>query len=136
MNILLTGVGGFIGFHLATELLSQGHHVIGVDNLNSYYDPKLKRDRINNLVKLKKKFKFYKEDISSNKFIKKFLAKKFDIIINLAAQAGVRYSLKNPHAYVNSNLVGFVNTIELAKRKKIKQICPRRHPQKRFILPH
>ncbi len=120
MNILLTGVGGFIGFHLAKELLSQGHYVIGVDNLNSYYDPKLKRDRINNLIKLKKKFKFYKENISSNKFIKKFLAKKFDIIINLAAQAGVRYSLKNPHAYVNSNLVGFVNTIELAKRKKIK----------------
>ena len=120
MNILLTGVGGFIGFHLAKKLLSQGHNVIGVDNLNSYYNPKLKRDRINDLSKLKKKFKFHKQDISSNKFIKKFLIKKFDIIINLAAQAGVRYSLKNPHAYVNSNLVGFVNIIELAKRKKIK----------------
>ena len=61
MNILLTGVGGFIGFHLAKELLSQGHHVIGVDNLNSYYDPKLKKDRINNLIKLKKNLNFIKK---------------------------------------------------------------------------
>ena len=65
MNILLTGVGGFIGFHLAKKLLIQGHYVIGIDNLNSYYDPKLKRDRINDLIKLKKKFKFHKEDISN-----------------------------------------------------------------------
>ncbi len=120
MNILLTGVGGFIGFHLAKKLLIQGHRIIGIDNLNNYYDQKLKKDRIKDLIKLKKDFLFYKEDISSNKFIKKFLPKKFNIIINLAAQAGVRYSLKNPHAYVNSNLVGFVNIIELAKRKKIK----------------
>ena len=122
MNIMLTGVGGFIGFHLAKRLLNEGHSVIGIDNINNYYDQKLKKDRIKYLIKLRKKFSFYKEDISSQKFIKKFLPKKFNIIINLAAQAGVRYSLKNPHAYVNSNLVGFVNIIELAKKKKIKHL--------------
>ena len=119
MKILITGVGGFIGFHLAENLLKKGHTIIGVDNLNNYYDVNLKKDRIKNLKNLKKKFIFFKDDISGSKFVNKFLLKDFSYIINLAAQAGVRYSIENPYAYVSSNLVGFVNIIELAKKKKI-----------------
>ena len=122
MKILITGVGGFIGFHLAENLLKKGHTIIGVDNLNNYYDVNLKKDRIKNLKNLKKKFIFFKDDISGSKFVNKFLLKDFSYIINLAAQAGVRYSIENPHAYVSSNLVGFVNIIELAKKKKIKHL--------------
>ena len=122
MKILVTGTAGFIGFHLAKKLLNAGHTVIGIDNLNNYYDVNIKKNRIKYLKKLNKKFYFFKVDISDTGFVKKFLSKDFKYIINLAAQAGVRYSIKNPHAYVNSNLVGFVNIIELAKKKKIKHL--------------
>ena len=122
MKILLTGVGGFIGFHLAKKLLNMGHTIIGVDNINNYYDVNLKNDRIKHLKNLNKKFVFIKYDISNPRFVNKFLSKDFSYIINLAAQAGVRYSIQNPHAYVSSNLVGFVNIIELAKQKKIKHL--------------
>jgi UDP-glucuronate 4-epimerase len=120
MKILVTGVAGFIGFHLTKKLLDNGHTVLGVDNLNKYYEIKLKKDRLNFLKRYKKRFLFFKGDIARQEFLNKFKKKKFSIIINLAAQAGVRYSIKNPYEYAKSNLVGFVNVIELAKIKKIK----------------
>ena len=120
MKILVTGVAGFIGFHLTKKLLDNGHTVLGVDNLNKYYEIKLKKDRLNFLKRYKKRFLFFKGDIARQEFLNKFKKKKFSIIINLAAQAGVRYSIKNPYEYAKSNLVGFVNIIELAKIKKIK----------------
>jgi UDP-glucuronate 4-epimerase len=120
MKILVTGAAGFIGFHLTKKLLDNGHTVLGIDNLNRYYEIKLKKDRLNFLKKYKKKFLFFKGDIARQEFLNKFQKKEFSIIINLAAQAGVRYSIKNPYEYAKSNLVGFVNVIELAKIKKIK----------------
>ena len=120
MKILVTGAAGFIGFHLTKKLLDNGHTVLGIDNLNRYYEIKLKKNRLNFLKKYKKKFLFFKGDIARQEFLNKFQKKKFSIIINLAAQAGVRYSIKNPYEYAKSNLVGFVNVIELAKIKKIK----------------
>jgi UDP-glucuronate 4-epimerase len=120
MKILVTGVAGFIGFHLTKKLLDNGHTVLGIDNLNRYYEVRLKKDRLNVLKTYKKKFLFFKGDIASQEFLNKFQKKKFSIVVNLAAQAGVRYSIKNPYEYAKSNLVGFVNVIELAKIKKIK----------------
>ena len=110
--LLLTGCAGFIGFHLAKKLLEEGRMVIGLDNLNNYYDVRLKEDRLG-LLKGYKNFTFVHaslEDLDTlNRLFKKYT---FNRVINLAAQAGVRYSLKNPHAYVNSNLVGFMNILE------------------------
>ena len=120
MRILITGVAGFIGFHLSKNLLDKGHTIYGIDNINNYYDITLKNERLKILKKYKKNFSFYKGDIHNINFINKFKSKNFKIIINLAAQAGVRYSLKNPYSYAQSNLIGFVNIIELAKNKKIK----------------
>ena len=122
MKILITGVAGFIGFSLAKTLLAQNHHVYGIDNLNNYYDVKLKKKRLLFLKKnYKKKFMFNKIDISVSKKINKyFIAKNFDKVFHLAAQAGVRYSLTHPEKYLNSNLVGFSNIIFNCKRKKIK----------------
>lgn len=115
MKILITGTAGFIGYHLANKLLMTGHEVVGIDNLNNYYDVNLKKLRLNNLKSHKKKenFKFYEKDISDREYIKNFFKENsFEIVIHLAAQAGVRFSLENPHEYVDSNLVGFVNILE------------------------
>ena len=122
MKILITGVAGFIGFSLAKTLLAQNHDVYGIDNLNNYYDVKLKKKRLLFLSNnYKKKFKFNKIDISVSKKINKyFTGKNFDKVFHLAAQAGVRYSLTHPEKYLNSNLVGFSNIIFNCKRKKIK----------------
>ena len=118
MNILITGAAGFIGYHLCKRLLDEDYNILGIDNLNNYYNSALKIKRLNRL-KQYKNFKFEKIDISNKKMISpvfnKFKPKK---VINLAAQAGVRYSIENPYAYLDSNLVGFLNIIELCRENK------------------
>jgi len=116
MKVLITGAAGFIGFHLSKKFLENGHYVLGVDNLNDYYDVKLKNDRLN-LLKSYSTFTFYLNDISSSVCYEKLKSQDFDIVINLAAQAGVRYSLKNPQTYINSNIIGFFNILQLCKEK-------------------
>ena len=129
-NILVTGAAGFIGFHLCKKLINEKFRVIGFDNLNSYYDQKLKNDRVKELEKLSIKngmlFEFIKGDLIDNKKLKEIfennlkLKKNIDIVINLAAQAGVRYSIENPSAYIQSNIVGFSNLIEESKNYSVK----------------
>lgn len=117
MSYLITGAAGFIGFHLAKALLEKGENVIGIDNLNDYYSVDLKQDRLE-LLKAYKQFQFGKVDISDHQALDVFLCdKQFIKIIHLAAQAGVRYSLENPRAYVQSNLVGHLNMLEIARHK-------------------
>ncbi|HHP7229641.1 MAG TPA: NAD-dependent epimerase [Xenococcaceae cyanobacterium] len=122
MKILVTGVAGFIGYHLSNRLLALGYEVYGVDNLNDYYDVSLKQARLARLLP-QKKFKFEYLDISDRDAVAKlFTTHSFDCVINLAAQAGVRYSLKNPHAYIDSNLVGFTNILEGCRHSQIKHL--------------
>ena len=123
-NIIVTGCAGFIGFHLCLSLLkSNVYNVYGIDNLNSYYSTKLKTDRLNILKKNKKTFKFHKIDISNFSKINALFKKvSFDIVINLAAQAGVRYSIVNPYSYVKSNLLGFSNILELCQSHDVKHL--------------
>jgi UDP-glucuronate 4-epimerase len=122
MNILITGCAGFIGFHLSASLLKKNINVHGVDNINHYYSPKLKQLRLS-ILKKEKRFKFSKIDISDYKKLEKIFKKqKFDIIVNLAAQAGVRYSIINPKDYIHSNILGFFNILELSRINKIKKI--------------
>tara|TARA_Y200000002_G_C22681983_1_gene664466 strand:+ start:706 stop:1671 length:966 start_codon:yes stop_codon:yes gene_type:complete len=121
MKILVTGCAGFIGFHLTKKLCEfKKYRVYGIDNLNTYYDLKLKKDRLK-ILQRNKLFKFFKIDISNNKKISEnFSSNKYDIVIHLAAQAGVRYSITNPETYIRSNLIGFYNVIENSKKIKIK----------------
>ncbi len=119
MNILITGCAGFIGYHTTLFLLKKKFKIIGIDSINNYYDPNLKKNRLN-ILKKYNNFYFSKIDITQKNKLKKIFKKKIDIIIHLAAQAGVRYSLKAPEEYINSNLTGFFNIIEEAKTKKIK----------------
>ena len=122
MTILVTGAAGFIGYHLIGRALSKNKKVIGIDNINSYYDISLKKDRINNLKK-NKKFSFYKVDLSNYKKLNNIIKKnKIKIIVHLAAQAGVRYSIKNPRTYFKSNLEGFFNVLEVSRHNKIKHL--------------
>lgn len=117
MSYLITGAAGFIGFHLAKALLEKGEAVIGIDNLNDYYDVDLKHARLE-MLKAYEQFQFGKIDIADDQALDDFLKdKEFRKIIHLAAQAGVRYSLENPKAYVRSNLVGHVNMLEVARHK-------------------
>ncbi len=117
--LLVTGSAGFIGFHLCKSLLEDNYEVIGLDNINNYYDVKLKKDRLE-ILKKYNNFTFCKIDISNyNDLLKIFNNYKFSRVINLAAQAGVRYSIENPFSYLNSNLVGFLNIIELSKKFKV-----------------
>ena len=125
MKVLVTGAAGFIGFHLILALLDQGDEVLGIDNVNDYYDPRLKQLRLSVIAKHPKvsNFKFIKEDISHREFMEQLFADhSFDVVVNLAAQAGVRYSLENPHAYVDSNLVGFVNILEGCRHSRVKHL--------------
>ncbi len=114
-HVLVTGAAGFIGFHLAHRLLSEGYAVVGIDNLNPYYDVDLKKSRLKQLEPFSN-FQFYEIDISRlNDLISIFKEQRFEVVVNLAAQAGVRYSLENPHAYVDANIVGFVNLLECCR---------------------
>jgi len=112
VKILVTGAAGFIGFHLSKRLLQRGDTVIGLDNLNSYYDVSLKKDRLEQ-ISSSNNFTFYQLDLADREQIEKlFSEQKFEVVVNLAAQAGVRYSITNPHAYSDSNLTGFMNILE------------------------
>ena len=119
MKILVTGTAGFIGFHLCKRLLEDKHQILGIDNINNYYDVKLKKNRLKILLG-KKNFKFKKIDISDTNFVKKIypIAKNFRIIIHLAAQAGVRYSITHPYKYIESNVKAQISILELAKKIK------------------
>jgi len=118
--LLVTGAAGFIGFHLSRKLLEMGERVVAVDNLNDYYDVNLKRSRLE-ILQSYEQFVFYKEDIQSLEALKEIFKKHpIDIVCNLAAQAGVRYSLENPFAYQKSNLEGFLNLLELAREFGVK----------------
>ena len=119
MNILITGAAGFIGSTLALRLLERGDTVYGIDNLNDYYSVALKEARLARLTK-NPNFRFHKLDIADRDGVAKlFSENQFDVVMNLAAQAGVRYSLVNPHAYVDANLVGFVNLMEGCRHSKV-----------------
>ncbi len=117
MHILVTGAAGFIGFNLATRLMARGDQVTGIDNINDYYDPSLKQARLADLyAKFGNKFAFEKVDFADHVALEAALAPhKFDAIVHLGAQAGVRYSIDNPRAYVESNLVGHLNMLEVAR---------------------
>jgi len=121
-KVMVTGVAGFIGFHLAQRLLKDGCHVTGIDNLNTYYDVRLKEARLE-ILKEQEKFTFFKMDLCDRKDFEKNLENSsFDVVVNLAAQAGVRYSLENHHAYVDANLAGFVNILEYCRHSDVKHL--------------
>jgi UDP-glucuronate 4-epimerase len=112
MKICVTGAAGFIGFHVSNALMARGDAVVGLDNINDYYDPKLKQDRLT-ILKKNESFTFHKIDISDKNGVARiFEDEKFDRVIHLAAQAGVRYSLENPYAYIESNIMGHLNILE------------------------
>lgn len=138
LKILVTGTAGFIGYHLALKLLQRGDTVIGLDNINDYYDVNLKYARLNELgiskeeiienelisSKTYPKHKFIKMDLAdTNSIYNLFETEKFDAVCNLAAQAGVRYSIENPHAYIDSNIKGFMNILEACRHNNVKNLC-------------
>jgi UDP-glucuronate 4-epimerase len=138
MKILVTGAAGFIGFHTCLKLVSQGHEVYGIDNINDYYDPKLKFDRLNELGFNEVEAKLFKNEVQSAKFNSLrfsridlvdhesinnlFKQEQFQVVCNLAAQAGVRYSIENPKAYIDSNISGFLNILEGCRNHKVKHL--------------
>lgn len=129
MKILVTGSAGFIGFHLVKALLKRGDQIMGIDNLNDYYEPSLKQDRLQALElfveahELQRDYRFQVMDLANREQIAGLFAdNQFDAVVNLAAQAGVRYSIDNPAAYVDANLVGFANILEGCRNSKIKHL--------------
>ncbi|MBU6344264.1 NAD-dependent epimerase [Cylindrospermopsis raciborskii] len=123
MKILVTGAAGFIGFHLSNYLLNRGDYVVGIDNLNSYYDVSLKQARLVQLEPHNKLFSFIPLDLADRERVNNLFAQyQFDVVVNLAAQAGVRYSIKNPHAYIDSNIIGFTNVLEACRHYGVKHL--------------
>ena len=121
-SILITGAAGFIGYFLAKRLLEEGYRVIGLDNMNDYYDPRLKEERLR-LLEPYDRFTFIKGDIADKQAITDIFEKyRPDIVVNLAAQAGVRYSLVNPDAYIQSNIIGFYNILEACRHYPVKHL--------------
>lgn len=128
-KILITGAAGFVGFHLTQLLCSENYNVVGIDNLNDYYDVELKKSRLEKLRCFdsaqhdKGNFKFEKIDlVNKEKLFELFKTEKFDYVVNLAAQAGVRYSIENPYAYLESNLVGFLNILEACRNNPVEHL--------------
>ena len=126
-KVLITGAAGFIGFHLSQRLMRDGFNVVGIDNLNDYYDPALKHMRLTALRETQEEasaeFQFLEMDLADREAIAGLFATgKFDVVINLAAQAGVRYSLENPHVYADANLTGFLNVLEGCRHNKPKHL--------------
>ncbi|MDB4016217.1 NAD-dependent epimerase/dehydratase family protein [Flavobacteriaceae bacterium] len=138
MKILITGAAGFIGFHTCLKLVNLGHKVYGIDNINDYYDPKLKFDRLNELGFNEAETKLFKKEAQSKKFKhlrfsridlvddesidNLFKQEQFELVCNLAAQAGVRYSIENPKAYIDSNISGFLNILEGCRNHEVKHL--------------
>lgn len=121
MKFLVTGAAGFIGFHTSQRLLEAGHEVVGIDNMNDYYDVNLKQSRLDLLQS--PQFSFHKIDLADREGMAElFASEKFDRVIHLAAQAGVRYSLENPHAYADSNLIGYLNILEGCRHNKVEHL--------------
>ena len=121
-RVLVTGAAGFIGYHLAERLLDRGDEVLGLDNLNPYYDPSLKQARLARLTG-RPGFRFVRADLADREAMARlFAAERPEVVVNLAAQAGVRYSLENPHAYVDANLVGFVNVLEGCRHAGVRHL--------------
>ncbi len=122
MKVLVTGVAGFIGMHTALRLLAKGVEVVGIDNLNDYYDVRLKEDRLKQLTPLPG-FRFIRMDMADRQATEAlFAAEKFNRVVNLAAQPGVRYSLQNPHAYIEANVVGFLNILEGCRHNRVEHL--------------
>jgi len=120
--ILVTGAAGFIGFHLCRKLIETGHDVVGLDSLNEYYDVNLKKDRLRELGG-SRNFRFVKADLSDRSHLAElFSTERFSRVVNLAAQAGVRYSLVNPYAYIDSNISGFLNILEGCRNHRVKHL--------------
>jgi UDP-glucuronate 4-epimerase len=121
-KVNVAGAAGFIGFHACLKLLERGEEVLGIDNLNDYYDPRLKGDRLK-LLHGTKNFRFHKLDIADRPVMADYFARERPArVIHIAARAGVRYSLQNPHAYVDSNMAGFVNTLEGCRHNGVEHL--------------
>ena len=123
MCVLVTGAAGFIGFNVVRYLLARGDTVLGIDNINDYYNPELKRDRLAELVKTGKDFTFVQVDFSDHVALDAALdSRRFDRIVHLGAQAGVRYSIENPRAYLQANLAGHLNMIEIGRHRQVEHL--------------
>jgi len=123
MRVLVTGAAGFIGFNVVRYLLARGDTVLGIDNINDYYNPELKRDRLAELVKTGKDFTFVQVDFSDHVALDAALdSRRFDRIVHLGAQAGVRYSIENPRAYLQANLAGHLNMIEIGRHRQVEHL--------------